>query len=649
MLIKNRIHFFDGLRGIAVLSVVLYHFYPGVFFGGYSGVDIFFMISGFLITKAIMKNHLNSNFDYYDFFYRRVTRIFPAFLFVIFSVFITGWFLLESLELKLMAQHSIYSILQIINFVLGSEGGYFDVSSEHKVFLHMWSLSVEWQIYIVAPFITLFMVRKFGLSSSASLILLALAIFGMVSFIYFSAQNPTAAYYSSLLRIWAYFFGMAICYFEYSDSEIKDKFTTMSPSIKMDTQIVSLFTYVVLPLIIIFNIIIIAKYFDSAYVSSVSVICASLMVVFRNKFNSIKSLYFVSKPLIWLGIISFSVYLWHWPVLYFSRILNWNQSIEASTLSLIIILILSLLSYSYIEKPFINIRNKKAGTIKLLFFAVALCLFATYIIKTDGAQNRYFAMIKNYPSFEYKGSGVPRGKCEAIEGVADSWCNSIYNSPEVLLLGDSHANHLKDHLYTSNHKIFSKLLNMGAGNCHAALREQDPRCYKQITETISRLGDFEGFKYAIFAGWNLTVTQNNVDQFKVGYTKIFDLLLSKGIQPIFIVDNPTLKISPDVCKAITSKIYLRRKITNSGSISICKNLRPTDFEENPPYYEDLVIFLQKKYVNVIFLNPFNAICKDKICSSFADGYNFLYNDKGHLSLFGSSKTVEYILKEIDKL
>ena len=133
---KNRIPFLDGIRGGAVLCVVLYHFYPTIFLGGYSGVDIFFMLSGFLITKTIIKSHLNSDnyFDYYDFFYRRITRIFPAFLFVIFSVFITGWFLLEYLELILMAKHAIYSILQMINFILISEGGYFDVFSEYKFF-----------------------------------------------------------------------------------------------------------------------------------------------------------------------------------------------------------------------------------------------------------------------------------------------------------------------------------------------------------------------------------------------------------------------------------------------------------------------------------------------------------------------------------
>jgi len=166
----------DGLRGIAVLSVVASHAFPNKISGGFIGVDIFFVISGFLISTIIFNNLEKGTFSFYEFYARRIKRIYPALFVVLFACLIFGWFALLPEEYKQLGKHTAGGAGFIANFILWSEAGYFDNSAETKPLLHLWSLGIEEQFYIIWPFLLWFLwKKKFNLLTISVIILFAVS------------------------------------------------------------------------------------------------------------------------------------------------------------------------------------------------------------------------------------------------------------------------------------------------------------------------------------------------------------------------------------------------------------------------------------------------------------------------------------------
>jgi peptidoglycan/LPS O-acetylase OafA/YrhL len=162
----------DGLRAIAVLSVVLFHGFPQIFKGGFIGVDIFFVLSGYLISRIIFEQLNQGRFNFFDFYSRRIKRIFPVLLIVLVAVYIVGWFTLLADEYSQLGQHIAAGTAFISNFVLWGEAGYFDNSAHTKPLLHLWSLGIEEQFYIVWPLL-LWLASKLRFSLFALTVILA--------------------------------------------------------------------------------------------------------------------------------------------------------------------------------------------------------------------------------------------------------------------------------------------------------------------------------------------------------------------------------------------------------------------------------------------------------------------------------------------
>ena len=199
----------DGLRGVAVLSVVGYHMLPKVIDGGFIGVDIFFVISGYLISLIILTNLQNNSFSFIDFYSRRVRRIFPALLTVMVASLIGGWFLFAADEYAQLGKHIAGGATYVSNFVLWHESGYFDGSAETKPFLHLWSLAIEEQFYIVWPLLLFFAWKKPRLILPLTGIIAVLSFAINVSLI---GYDKTAAFYSPLSRCLELMIGGLLAY-----------------------------------------------------------------------------------------------------------------------------------------------------------------------------------------------------------------------------------------------------------------------------------------------------------------------------------------------------------------------------------------------------------------------------------------------------
>ena len=167
----------DGLRAIAVLSVVACHFFPSRFISGFIGVDMFFVISGFLISTLIFKDLNTGNFSFINFYGRRIKRIAPALILILGSCISIGWLMLFPLELKQLGLHALSGALFFNNFTLLNEAGYFDTSSSLKPLLHLWSLGVEEQYYIIWPLFTYWAFK----SNSIVRVIIGLIIFSFIT------------------------------------------------------------------------------------------------------------------------------------------------------------------------------------------------------------------------------------------------------------------------------------------------------------------------------------------------------------------------------------------------------------------------------------------------------------------------------------
>ena len=150
----------DGIRCLAILPVVIFHAFPHLIPGGFIGVDVFFVISGYLISSIIYQESRNGTFSYYNFYYRRIKRIFPALLTVLFFCMVMSYIYMLPSELKTISKHIIAGVFFSQNINLFFESGYFDTSTELKPLMHLWSLGVEEQFYIFFPIIVLFLAKK---------------------------------------------------------------------------------------------------------------------------------------------------------------------------------------------------------------------------------------------------------------------------------------------------------------------------------------------------------------------------------------------------------------------------------------------------------------------------------------------------------
>lgn len=200
----------DGLRCFAVLSVIAFHAAPDWIGGGFVGVDIFFVISGFLISSIIFRDLQGNNFSLTEFYIRRIRRIFPALIFVLATTFILSWYLLLADEFAQLGKHMRAGALFVSNLLLWRETGYFDVAAETKPLLHLWSLGIEEQFYIFWPLL-LILAHKRRISLLAITLLLSVVSFTLN--IHGIERNSVAAFYAPYTRFWELLCGSLLAWF----------------------------------------------------------------------------------------------------------------------------------------------------------------------------------------------------------------------------------------------------------------------------------------------------------------------------------------------------------------------------------------------------------------------------------------------------
>lgn len=413
----------DGLRALAVLGVVFFHFGLGCS-GGFVGVDVFFVISGFLITQIIVREVEGGKFSFIEFWARRIRRILPAVLVVVITTFLVGYFILEPLALSSLGKSGVAYSLLVSNVFFWRANDYFSEAADLQPLLHTWSLSVEEQFYLFYPLVLVFLLRK--KRAHVIHILFFLLFVSLVISIWAVPKFPSGAFYLLPTRAWELILGGVLAL---KGSELKS-----SNAVKEAVSGLGL-------LFILWTMF---AYDSATTFPGLNAILPTLGAVFFIGANSsgvtLSGKVLSWKPLVYIGLASYSIYLWHWPVLVFVKHLFVDVSTLIIVLSLLVTVLLSFLSWRFIEIPFRNSQRLKAPRQAILFGGIAtavtfLCAFV--FLKSGGFPNRFDsnmqAIVKDisWVGREYESVnnlGVPIGSNVKVEA-----------SPDFVIMGDSHG------------------------------------------------------------------------------------------------------------------------------------------------------------------------------------------------------------------
>ena len=430
----NKINFRSeilGLRALAILPVVFFHYGFGFFEGGFIGVDIFFVISGYLITSLIIEK--GNNFNIYNFYLRRIRRIVPLLLLVTLLTVPFAYFLLLPNNFNDYGKSLIFTPLFLTNFIFWMQEGYWEFSSQLKPLLHTWSLAVEAQFYILFPLI-------FFIKNQKKIIILFIILW-FISFIIATNNNSQfllvttdktlsiGSFYLPFARFWEFLTGGFVFFLE---KKIKFKKFSINNFISTIGLILIIYS--------IFNFEYSLDY-PNAYALFPVVGTGLLLVYVEKKFIIYKIL--DSKIFMHIGLISFSLYLWHFPIIVFKKYLtNLNSSIFIEIFTLLLAYILSIISYKYIEKPFYknNILKNKFFLLVVVLIALIISFLGLSIYKNQGktsfVKKRIYEIQKNFELYPYYFMENTLASIDIISYSEDE------SKRKILVLGDSHARDL---------------------------------------------------------------------------------------------------------------------------------------------------------------------------------------------------------------
>ncbi|WP_374012384.1 acyltransferase family protein [Pseudoxanthomonas koreensis] len=422
----------DGLRAIAVLAVVLYHFGIGPLHGGFVGVDVFFVISGYLITGIIHREIQAGTFTFADFYERRIRRIFPALFAVLLATLAVGVWLLLPSDLARLGGATLATLAFVSNVLFSRQSGYFDTSSEYNPLLHTWSLAVEEQFYIGLP-ILLILIHKFA-RTRLKAVLAACCIVSFALCLLVQPLRPAYAFFLSPFRAWELLLGGLVA-------------VGGMPAVahRLPRECVAATALVVLGGSLLW---IEAGRSFPGWQAAVPVIATALLLHTGAHGTSLVQRLLSWRPLVLVGLISYSLYLWHWPLAVFARYRNAMEplTLQQGIALLIVALLISTASYRWIETPLRRRRSKGLHGWRRPVFPMAIAAtlvlgVAATVSRLDaGWQRRFPANVVALDAARLP--LIPYRECDGKPpGTTMQSC--IAGAPAVpprsLVWGDSHA------------------------------------------------------------------------------------------------------------------------------------------------------------------------------------------------------------------
>ncbi len=599
----------DGIRALAVISVILFHAGFSTFSGGFFGVDIFFVISGYLITKVIVEELENGAFSLLNFYERRIRRIIPALSFVMLCTLPFAWLWMMPQDLKEFSQSLVSTPLFLSNFLFYLTSDYFSTSSEFIPLIHTWSLAVEEQYYILFPLFLMF-IWKLGKKWSIFL----LSIIAITSFLIAknnSLTKPLYAFYMLQSRAFEILIGAIIALLIKNKEEL---FYKESPTrIVVIYQKYKSIIYQSLSIAGLAMMIYAILFFDKnnqnpTLFALITAIGTGLVLAFATNKNFIGK-FLSHKILVGIGLISYSAYLWHQPLFAFARV----KAID-NNLSQIFLIFLSLssfllafFSWKYIENPF---RNKSKITRKAIFilsflFSFLLISIGLIIFENHGFKNRLNSEQQKIISFQ-NDDKLRKDLREYIcylqlENTFHDFkpeCYSNKTNNAYLIWGDS----LAGSSYIGLKKVHEDTLQLTASSCHPIIDKNfpgRPNCYNINNFVKEKISKLKLKKIFLQASWILNSDQKNLVQ-NLAKTIEFIKTASPQSQIIIIGSLP-------IWEKDLPKLILRKNLTLNGE----KYITVPNYKKLKEIDEKLKTL--ERFENVKFISALDQMCIEDKC------------------------------------
>lgn len=626
----------DGLRAVAVLMVVLYHFLGHPNFNGYVGVDIFFVISGYLITRIISENFSNKNFKIVDFYERRARRIMPALIVVLTVSTIMAYCLFLPRELLAFAKSLISAVSFSSNIFFLQESGYFDMEASLKPLLHTWSLAVEEQFYLIYPLLIWGIFRYAPHRIRIILVALMFASFAANIWWVYRGSYQTS-FYMLPMRAWEFLVGALLGFGGLPI--LSDRWKHILGSIA--------FVILLLAFGIEFDI----DRFPGVY--AVAPVLGATLTIYSGQggqngwFNKFLAL----SPLRFIGKISYSLYLWHWPVYVFVSYYLLAELEEATIVSMLLLSFsLAYLSWRFIEEPWrknkvLFTRSKIFGA--TLISAILLSGLGVIGIITNGALYKF-----NYRTVQLSDAVIGGKYSQITIGGLDNNASlfTTKSDPIIAIWGDSHALAFAPAVEAWGKERGTNGLLIQGNNCflpsEIPSHVRDSRhCLEMTDAALKYFASTSSIQTVILAnrwaeqlgGWikHGYSVEDAVSLRFASLKNIIGRLRSMGKNVVLIEQVPQVKVNYEDVPSILARMDLYQDNTD---------VRPTisDYLSDQKNMMGVYKSLEEEYPGIIF-RPREVLCDKNYCSVVQGNFS-LYYDDDHLSRAGAQSLLPLLDK-----
>jgi peptidoglycan/LPS O-acetylase OafA/YrhL len=593
----------DGLRAVAVLAVLGYHAFPTLLPGGFAGVDVFFVISGYLITGIIIEDLARERFTYANFYWRRIRRIFPALILVLGACLSLGWLVLLPDEYAQLGKHVAAGAGFVSNIALWREAGYFDSAAELKPLLHLWSLGVEEQYYLVWPLLLL-LFRRHALWMIAGI--------GAASFvlnIWMVATHPTAAFYLPFTRFWELLIGSFLAFAVHRKNSFEN------------TKAAAGLILIAAGLALLHP--------DRSFPGwwALLPVLGAALLVSAGPQAWVNRRILGHPAMVTVGLISYPLYLWHWPLLTYARIVHGGEPPVALRLALLALsMLLAWLTYQLVEKPirFSKISKRAVpvlATAMSALLAVGLAAFQSRLVPESASNPQIAEISRASADWGY-------GKETTIRG----------DSPRtVLFFGDSHMEHYLpriERLMRERAAPLRTVLFKTEGGCAPVpgIERRSQSCARFVEEGFAAAMDPAVDTVIIAASW--VGFLNRADYYRVGdasqaaidpqaewvlhgFEERLARLQAAGKHVVLVLSSPRgAAFDP---KAAIGREWMHLKINS-----------PFKPAERTRYPIDARLREIARRSGATALDPADWLCSGKSCPTADENGRPLYKDESHL-------------------
>lgn len=589
----------DGLRAVAVLAVLLFHLDPRYLNAGYLGVDIFFVISGYLITRIVYTELMNHKYTFTNFYVRRSKRILPPLYFMAVVTLIVGYIILLPNDFYKTGIAVLGAILFASNMQFAMRtGDYFSSDSSEWPMLHTWSLSVEEQYYFVLPLALIVIIRFLKVNLIATMCVVAIASFALAEFMSAKSNLAGLSYYFLLTRMGELLVGSILAILHAKGTVEKSN----------SDLVAAIATAILIATLVFFD-----KQFAFPGFSAL-LACVPIAMLIHCENTWVNRL-LANKVVVWVGLLSYSLYLFHWPVLAYARyILNTTEGylhlpLAVQAICLALIFLLSVISYYAVERP---LRKLKVSGIKalILYFLIpsgALALLALGVVVNKGLPQR---LSTDTIDTGLQFSHIDKKQCPSLVNMGCVGGDKS-NDKEILFYGNSHAEHYFQLLSLIAKDNGRSVKMYASGGC--GLKKKSAKCASVRSGYAEALEQKTDISILAFR-WD---NDFNDDEFLTELDQLIKQAKEASERVIVMAQPPLLNFSPP-------------KIENCRRLGVSCPMPANTIDDLYPSYNDSI----EKRVTALGAEFFDPYTNIEDTTQLYEGDKLLYSDMDHLSVYG---------------